>query len=1320
MEKGLGIIVPLNESNYPTWKLQVKMLLIKEGLYGFVDGSESAPADTSRLANYNSRKNKALANIVLAIDPKLLYLISDPDDPATVWNKLRDTFQKKSWSNKLRLRKKLYSMRLENNGNLQEYLKTCVELFDEMAVIGDALSEEDKVISLLASLPDSYSVLVTALQAQDSVPSWEAVQERLLHENAKRTEGAASTGASHNGDGSALFSGNFKKDFQHKGKKSIKCFHCGLQGHFKRDCRALKSQLSKSNFSGNNKPSKSQNVSVAQSRPTGNTPRPNDSEVTLLASALGLSSVSRVEKNSFIIDSGATQHMCCTKENMVDYQVLDNPILVQIGDGRELKGIGTGCIHIKTSLPDNKIINCILEDVLHVPELSFNLISVAKASAKGRRVVFTDETCKIFSVSNSLIGIGKKVNKLYFLECEVNFAYICRPKSSNVKDSYLWHQRFCHLGYDNLKKLVVQDMVHGLKCDFSCNFDVCEHCCNGKNMRKPFPSINTKRDTVPLELIHSDVCGKLNPKSLGGAEYFVSFIDDSSRYCWIYMLKCKSEVFKVFKEFKTLVENQYNAKIKRFRSDNGGEFCSNEFENFFRENGIKHEKTVPKSPQQNGISERLNRTLIEKVRTMLSDAALPKSFWAEALNTAAYVHNRSPTASLNKVTPYEALIGRKPSVSHFRTFGSICYSHVPKDERGKLDSKSRKCLFVGYGQFSKGYRVYDIENKKTIISRDVIFDESNRLSVQKESCPDNSNYLIGVGSASPESVESDSEITEFVESDSELSDIEPEQLRRSDRVNKQPDRYGEWVYSCAVNADPASYEEAVKCLDKDKWIQAMNKEINSIAENKVWTLTELPNDIKPVNCKWVYKTKRDGEGNVESYKARLVAQGYSQIEGIDYDQTFAPVARFESIRTLLSLAVQYDLKLHQMDVQNAFLNGKLEENIFIRQPKGFIVSGKENCYCKLNKSLYGLKQSSRCWNSELNAYLVKLGFIQSVSDPCIYTRVSDELCIIAVYVDDLIIGSKSIDEINAIKQSLCDQYKMKDLGVLNHFLGVKVEQSVKNNSVFINQSAFASLLVSKFNFENSRSVKTPSDVNVKPEDNELSEPFDSKVYQSCVGGLLYLSNRTRPDLTYSVSKAARYCSNPTKEHWSFVKRILRYLNGTLDHGIVYSKVNEPNLVGYSDADWAGDVKDRKSTSGYCFKYCNGIISWRSSKQNCVALSTAEAEYVALSSATQEAVWLNQLLHDVNFSNSDSPVTLFEDNQATIAIAKNPQSHPKTKHIGIKYHYIRDLVSKNVIALEYCPTDMMLADIFTKSLSPDKFVKLREMLGMMSSSDFRAM
>ena len=425
MEK--GIIVPLNESNYPTWKLQVKMLLIKEGLHGFVNGTEIEPnaTEADALTKYRARKDKALAFIVLAIDPKLLYLISDPKDPAVVWTMLSDTFQKKSWSNKLRLRKKLYSMRLKNDGSLQDYLKTCVELFNEMAVIGDALSEEDKVISLLASLPDKYSVLVTALEAQDSVPSWEVVQERLLHEEAKKNgEGPSQPSHSQNSDTSALFSGNGRKVFQQKqNKRYIKCFNCGKEGHMKKDCRMLKYQKA-------NKPNKSESVNVTHSQPN------NDSNITLLAGAF--TSVDEIEKNAFIIDSGATQHMCCSNENMINYEMLSTPVSVQIGDGRVLKGVGTGCINIKTSLPNNEIKNICLQDVLHVPELSFNLISVSKASANGRRVIFTDDACRIFSSSNDLIGLGKKSNKLYFLECDINFA--CTSRANVANNNYLWHQ----------------------------------------------------------------------------------------------------------------------------------------------------------------------------------------------------------------------------------------------------------------------------------------------------------------------------------------------------------------------------------------------------------------------------------------------------------------------------------------------------------------------------------------------------------------------------------------------------------------------------------------------------------------------------------------------------------------------------------------------------------------------------------------------------------------------------------------------------------------------------------------------------------------
>ena len=354
----------------------------------------------------------------------------------------------------------------------------------------------------------------------------------------------------------------------------------------------------------------------------------------------------------------------------------------------------------------------------------------------------------------------------------------------------------------------------------------------------------------------------------------------------------------------------------------------------------------------------------------------------------------------------------------------------------------------------------------------------------------------------------------------------------------------------------------------------------------------------------------------------------------------------------------------------------------MKQPDGFQISGKEELVCRLNKSIYGLKQAPRCWNDAIDLLIKKLSFIQSDSDSCVYVRNKDnDLCIIALYVDDIIIAAKSLKQIEIVKSCLSNSFKMKDLGRIKHFLGINVNQSADNDVITIEQTAYVKNILNKFNLNNANPVRTPIDISCKLDCNdENATLFDEKLYQMAVGSLLYLSSRTRPDIAHAVSMVARYNSKPTVQHWTAVKRILRYLKGTLNFGLVYSKKDTIECIGYSDADWAGDAKDRKSTSGYCFFMNGSLISWRSCKQTCVALSTAESEYVALSAATQEAIWLNRLLIDI-CAKPDSPIIIHEDNQAAMCIAKNPIQHPKTKHISIKFHFIREHIEQNDIVLK---------------------------------------
>ena len=512
--------------------------------------------------------------------------------------------------------------------------------------------------------------------------------------------------------------------------------------------------------------------------------------------------------------------------------------------------------------------------------------------------------------------------------------------------------------------------------------------------------------------------------------------------------------------------------------------------------------------------------------------------------------------------------------------------------------------------------------------------------------------------------------------------------------------------------EPANLEEASASNEAKQWKTAADAELKSLMDNETWELVEPPPGRKPIGCKWVFKTKYGPDGMVERFKGRLVTKGFAQKLGIDYEETFSPVAKFSSIRALLALAVQKGMHVHQMDVVTAFLNGRLEEEVYMEQPEGYQQPGKEALVCKLKKSLYGLKQSPRCWNSEFKLFVESLGFQQSSADPCVFIKITDDgLLIVAGYVDDLIMIATVIAELLDLKMEFSTRFEMKDMGELHYCLGIGVIQDKDAGVIKLHQKQYIQRLLEKYRMSDANPVSTPADANVKlVKEDGVSKPVDKVFYQSIVGSLLYAAIATRPDIAQSVSAISKFCATPTEAHLTAAKRVLRYLKGTQDVSIVYKPTEEYILYGYSDANWAGDLDGRRSTTGNLFLVASGPVSWLSKKQATVALSTTEAEYIALSSATQEAVWLRRLLHDVGVKET-GPTMIAEDNQGTIALTKNPVSHSRTKHIDMRHHYICEAVGENIIAVEYCPIKEMLADILTKPLPCITFENLREKMGL---------
>ncbi|KAJ9548963.1 hypothetical protein OSB04_021506 [Centaurea solstitialis] len=696
-----------------------------------------------------------------------------------------------------------------------------------------------------------------------------------------------------------------------------------------------------------------------------------------------------------------------------------------------------------------------------------------------------------------------------------------------------------------------------------------------------------------LEYVHSDLWGPARVPSHGGALYMLTIIDDYSRKVWAYFLKHKNDVFASFRDWKTMVEKQTDKHVKYLRTDNGLEFCSAEFNAFCTSQGITRHHTVVHTPQQNGVAERMNRTIMEKVRCMLSNSGLAKSFWAEAASTACYIINRSPSYALDKKTPFEVWSGKPANYSDLKIFGCPAYAKV---DNGKLDPRAVKCVFLGFKAGVKGFRLWCPETRKTIVRRDVTFDEDSMLC--KPFVSDQPN--------------------EDVPCSSEESRVEVE-LPVAE------------VVACAFSValeiesdeDPSTYTEAVDSKDSEKWIVAMHDEMESLQKNGSWELALLPKGKKAVKSKWLFK-KKEGIPDIEPprYKARLVAKGFSQIPGIDFTDIFSPVVKHSSIRALLSIVALHDLELEQLDVKTAFLHGELEEEIYMDQPQ----------------------------------------------------------------------ASKNKKDIQQVKDQLNAEFEMKDLGEARKILGMEISRDRKACTLTLSQKSYIEKVLKRFNMNGAKA-------------NDMSRV----PYSSAVGSLMYAMICTRPDLAYAISMVSRYMANPGKEHWKAVQWVLRYLSGTRNHCLCFG-ASRDGVQGYVDSDYGGDMDGRRSLSGYVFTMGSCAISWKAVLQPTVALSTTEAEYMAVTEGFKEAIWLKGLFSSL--SDDELTVdTVFCDNQSAIFLTKDQVLHERTKHIDMRYHFIREVIAKGDFKVRKISTHDNPADMMTKVLPTAKFDLFSDLVGI---------
>lgn len=742
--------------------------------------------------------------------------------------------------------------------------------------------------------------------------------------------------------------------------------------------------------------------------------------------------------------------------------------------------------------------------------------------------------------------------------------------------------------------------------------------------------------------------------------------------------------------------------------------------------------------------------MVATARSMLKAKGLPGWFWGEAVATAIYILNRCPTKGVDGMTPFEAWHGRKPAVQHLKTFGCIVYVRNTTPHLKKLEDRGRKMIFVGYERGTKAYRAYDPVTRRVHVTRDVIFDEEGQWNwdaladdgIQEgsdegftveystmyqgapvaaegaedlglpEEEPQAPSPCAGHGAGGQELEPGQGDPEEHLEADHD--EDAPLRFRTVEDIIRPATPRG-FAPRALISAqlhvvssdEPMSFEEAER---QPGWRRAMMEELESIEENQTWSLTDLPPGRRAIGLKWVFKVKRDEHGAVAKYKTRLVVKSYAQKQGIDYDEVFAPVSRLDTVRLLIALAAQENWEVHHMDVKSAFLNGDLQEEVYVQQPSGFVVAGGEHKVLKLKKALYGLHQAPRAWNAKLDDTLVSFGFRRSPSEAAIYVRCrSGAQLVVGVYVDDLIITGANCDDIKLFKQEMSKKFKMSDLGLLHYYLSIEVKQGP--DGITLSQGAYVEKILERSGMAGCNACQVPMEPRLKLSKKSTQPPVDATAYRSIVGSLRYLVN-TRPDIAFAVGYVSRFLENPREDHLTAVKHILRYLAGTKKWGLWFGrkKGQEGRLIGFSDSDFAGDVDARKSTTGVIFFLTGSPITWQSKMQKVVAQSSCEAEYIAAANATCEALWLSRVPAELKGAETGAPL-LRVDNKSAIALIKNPILQGHSKHIEVKYHFVRETAEKGQIEVEFTRSEEQLGDILTKALGKSRFQELRSKIGL---------
>lgn len=1332
------IMIPIFDGAcYSSWKLRLTTLLEYKECHEPAIVLKNETTD----AAWKKKDLKARTIIMSTISDKQLEYITECKTAYEMIKKFDKIYLTQSTAMQIICRGKIEDIKLSNYNTIEDFFVDFEKTINEFKMAGGKINEPEKLRYLLRALPPSYSYIGDFL---DVIPE---EQRTVDYVQSKIKEKNMATNDTEKKNNVSTFTT----------KTKVQCFTCGKIGHLQKDCwhnqrnyQGPQSYQGHQNYQGRYQSGRGHR-GVQRSFNRGGFYRgrsrgrgqghPKSEQATNSSSESWSTQVCNPEVNQvswspdegeysnnskiiWLLDSGCTDHIINDDTYFHNYIDLITPVDVKLPDGKVLKAtkIGTVKIYFRNYYNEKHVD---LQNVYFVKEIKQNLLSMSKIT-KNCTIVAKDEHAKIYNQYRELIGVADKINNLYRLKsfvsnnCE-NERYV---NSLTLTHKEKWHRALGHVNFQYLNKLINNKLVEGLPDKIESTEMKCSNCIQSKMANVPFANNRTKTTEI-LELIHTDLNGPHNTIGYGGEKYFLTFIDDYSKCTRIFCIKSKSETASCFIEFVNLVENKFNKRVKKLQCDNGKEYLNKEIYDFIRQKGIELLPCPPYVHELNGVAERYNRSAMDIGRCLMREAKIHRRYWPEAIKTAAYLKNRTIANTVENKTPYEIFFGMKPNVEHLKIYGSRVFVRVPEVLRkSKWDDKAQQGILVGYNENS--YRV--LLNNRIISARhvQVIEDCSTLICLEKlddqisKELDDKKMKNLEMKNVSNNNLKNDSEsddsyvdvedtnlsnnsINEHVHSDDlNVNSNKHDEVEVSKRKRFPVSRYGNPVSHCIyvnyIDANtPSTFEEAMNSDEHKHWQIAMDSEINSLNKNNTWHIVDTPKDKKVLDVKWVFKRKSD-----KDYKARLVVKGFQQKENIE--NVYSPVGKMQTLKILLSYSCKNNLCIEQMDVETAFLNGHVKSEVYVNQPEGY-ETGDNKVY-KLQKALYGLKESPRVWYDCFDKFIKKLNFIRSNYDYCLYVNQANKDPIyILIFVDDMLICCKDKNKIDEVKTSLMKRFAIKDLGKIKTYIGIDIEYNDNKNIMTLSQTKYIESLAAKYDLENARLYDTPMETNLKLE--QASEIDENIKYRNIIGELLYISTGTRPDVAYSINYLSRYQSCYNQTHYKYAMRVLKYLYKTKDLKLTYSdNVDCEILDCMVDSDYAGDNVDRKSTSGFIIRLFGNLIFWKTHKQNTVTKCSTFAEYIAMSEAVTEVLFIRNLLSESFNVKFYEPIKLYEDNTGAIAIAKYGNFTKNSKHIEVQYHYINENYEKKIIDIVKIDTKFNLADMLTKSLDKAKFLRNR--------------